>query len=460
MAETLQTISGTFAEFAGSLTYEQLPAAVKEKAKYAVIDTVGAILFGSATEEGRAVREAIRGIQPGGEALIWGTGQTASVSLAALANGTAAHAREMDDFGKESGHPGAVIVPAALGVGAQFHASGKDVLLSVVLGYEIAERSVEALGGYRAHTKAGWHSTGTCCTFGAAVAAARLMGLDREKMTSSIGLAGSYTGGIWAFIEDGAMSKRLHPGKAAENGIVAAYLAKQGFTGPAALFEAPWGGFLNTYTAGGQTGKVNPRAMTDGLGDNFRILRTGFKPHACCRGIHGSLDAFLHLKNTCNLNAGDIAQIDVITSSHAALQLGNKDIVSFLDAQMSLPYSLAVALLTGETGPTQFADRQRQNPDVLTWCRQINVIGREDIPFGAPSTVRIRLHSGETYERSEPFPLGCAENPMTAEQLQRKFRELASTALTEAAADRLLEQLLNMEEVADVSAIVPLLQGA
>ncbi|WP_180994399.1 MmgE/PrpD family protein [Bacillus sp. Marseille-P3661] len=453
-----QTCSETLASFIRNLNYEDLPSDVIEKARYALIDTMGAIIFGSTTIEASIVRESLKDFSGNGNAIVWGTKEKTTVPLSALANGTAAHARELDDFGKNSGHPGAVIVPAALSAALEHGANGKDLLTAIVIGYEIAERATESVGGYRFHTKQGWHSTGTCCTLGAAGAVAYLLGLNEEEIASAIGIAGSYTGGLWAFIEDGAMTKRFHPGKAAENAIIAAYLARKGFKGPKYIFEAEWGGFCSTYT-GGADEKIDLSVLTKGLGEDFRIMTTGFKPHACCRGIHASLDAFLQLLETNNLSKEDLQHIEIITSTHAAMQLGKKEVDSFLDAQMSLPYSIAIALLSRETNVYQYTEKRRKDQEVLNWCNRVHVYGKEDIPFGSSATVRLVLKDGTVFEGKELFPKGCPENPMTSFELQKKFRELSSTALPVQQVETLLSTLLSVDKLESLLQLTNLLRA-
>ena len=443
----ITTKSEVLGTYITQLRFKDLSPEVIKKAKYSLIDTIGATLYGSMTEEAILVRKGISNFTKGGDIGIWGTNEVTSVQLAALANGTAAHARELDDVGKNSGHPGAVVIPAALAVAKAIGASGKRTLSAIIVGYEVAERVAESVGGYRAHTKMGWHSTGTCCTFGAAAASAYLMGLSTSETVSALGIVGSYTGGIWAFNEDGAMTKRLHSGKAAENGVTAAYLAKQGFTGPKAIFEAEWGGFCNTYTARNDEGG-NLDALVKDLGINFRIMSTSFKPHACCRGIHGALDSLLKLVNQHGLSKGDIDNIDVITSPHASKQLGKKTVTSFLDAQMSMPYSIAVALVSGKTGPKQYTKEWWENEEVRYWCNRVHVQGNEKFSYvtRTPPIVRIKLKNGKTYEGSEQYPIGSPENPMTNEELVKKFNDLVSVIFPQQKVKALLENLFSIEE--------------
>src|SRR6185369_15391051 len=169
--------------------------------------------------------------------------------------------------------------------------TGREALIGLLAGYDLAARVLEGAGGYRPHNDLGWHSTGTCGSFGAAAAAARVMKLDRAQFADALGIAGTYTGGIWAFLADGAMTKRFHPVEASETGLSAALLAQEGMSGPRQVLEAPWGGFFSTYARETAT----PAATLAGLGTEFRIARSGMKPYACCRGLHTTLDALFEV---------------------------------------------------------------------------------------------------------------------------------------------------------------------
>ena len=223
-------LSASYAErigafIAGSVAQE-LPRAVVEKAKRHVLDTFGAALAGATSDEARATRAMLSAAEGGGPAAAWGTRLTLSPRNAALANGVAAHAFELDDTGG-CDHSGAVVLPASVAALALASppTTGMEFLLAVVLGYDIGRRVLEAFGGYQAHNGAGWHSTGTCGVFGAAAAACRILRLDPSQCVAAIGLAASFAGGLWAFIHDGSQAKRIHAGRAAEGGLLAALLA-------------------------------------------------------------------------------------------------------------------------------------------------------------------------------------------------------------------------------------------
>ena len=197
--------------------YEDLPQPVVAMAKSVLLDTLAVGVRGAESEAAVATRKGISSALEcsSGSASLWGTQLSLPPSAAALVNGTASHAYEFDDFGG-CGHSGAVVVPAVCAMAERVHADGRSVLMALAAGYDVAARVTLGAGGYRAHNDLGWHSTGTCGTFGAAAGAARVMGLDADRFTSALGITGSFAGGVWAFLVDGAMTKRFHPGRAAE----------------------------------------------------------------------------------------------------------------------------------------------------------------------------------------------------------------------------------------------------
>src|SRR5579875_1894614 len=281
------SLTETLVAYWAKASYRDLPAETIRAAKRHLLDTIGA-----GTEVTVATRKALAAAHEGagGSAVLWGTAAALAPPQAALVNGTAAHALELDDFGG-CGQSGAVVIPAVCATADLLGSSGEAVLAAIVAGFDLAARVLEGAGGYRPHNDLGWHSTGTCGSFGAAAAVAKLLALDAPRFTAALGIAGTFTGGIWAYLVDGAMTKRFHPGKAAENGLSAAFLAQAGMTGPRFVLEAEWGGFYSTYARETAT----PAATLDGLGREFRILRSGFKPYACCRGIHGCFDALFEM---------------------------------------------------------------------------------------------------------------------------------------------------------------------
>ena len=236
-----QTIAGQLGTFVADTTFEQLPREVVEKAKRHILDTFGAALVGATSEEAARAKEALLAMEGGGTAPVWGKCESVAPRSAALLNGIAAHAFELDDTGG-CDHSGAVVLPASVAALSLLDkpVSGRAFITAVVLGYDVGRRALEGFGGYRPHNEAGWHSTGTCGTFAAAAACASLLRLTPKQAPSCLGLAASFSGGLWAFIHDGAMAKRVHAGRAAESGLLAALLARANITGPAHVFEDVW----------------------------------------------------------------------------------------------------------------------------------------------------------------------------------------------------------------------------
>jgi 2-methylcitrate dehydratase PrpD len=447
------TLCETLAEFAAGLRWDALPDPVVAHAKLLLLDTLGAALAGVHTDEGRAVREAARWF--GGEdgpAGIWGTMARATPATAALVNGTTAHAQELDDFGG-CDHSGAVVVPAVLAcVAAPVQAGGeaplgaggdggRRVLTAMVVGYDVALRVLEASGGYRAHNGRGWHSTGTCGSFGAAAAAARVLGLDARRTAWALGLAGSFTGGTWAFLADGAMSKRYHPGRAAETGVLAAALARAGFTGPTRVFEAGWGGFLETYTPG----KTRPAALTEGLGHEFKLLRSGVKPYASCRGAHATLDVVFDLARRERLDADDVARVEVKTTEQDRQMLGDPDPQTRLAAQMSLPYCVAVAWVTGRASLAEFEPPRLRDPAVRAFMPRVTVTADPALPEGAEAHVTVVTRDGRRLRGHVPFARGAPENPLTDQEVIAKYEELAARALRPEAVRQVREAVFTLD---------------
>lgn len=284
---------------------------------------------------------------------------------AAFINGIAAHAFELDDSGG-CDHSGAVVVPAEL---AEVPVTGERLVLAVIAGYELGRRVQNALGGYDHVNNAGWHSTGVCGTFAAVAAAGIVLDLNEQQLTSAIGLAGSFTGGTWAFMSDDTMSKRLHVGRAAEAGLNSALLARAGFTGPADIFSAPWGSFLKLY--GGPA--ADESELSIGLGDNWLVENSSIKPYASCRSTHSAIDALLLLKKGHRLEPRSIEQITVHTSALIFDMCGGRDVSSLVAAQLSMPFALAAAMLHDGVALEDITAEGRTDPAIASLMDRIHL---------------------------------------------------------------------------------------
>ncbi len=337
-------------------------------AKLCILDTVACGMHGALTEEGEAAFQAVSAVYGPGDATVWGRRARLPAPAAALLNGTAAHARELDDVHPAIIHPGSVVIPAVLSVAEREGSPGPDVLDAVITGYEAMVRIAEA-ADFLDHRRRGWHGTSTLGPFAAAAAASRLLGLGEQETVWALGLAGTRTGGTWAFAADGAMSKRLHPGAAARDGVLAAYLAKAGFTGPSYVLDADDGGFLpltaSSWDAGRLAAPVSPETLA--------VLETEYKFFASCKSVHSPAEAALTLRAE-GLRSSDVAEIFVEVNDSAMRMAGRAGMPETIAAaQLSIAYGVAVALLHGRADVAVYTPAMLQDAAVRDLVRRIRV---------------------------------------------------------------------------------------
>ena len=444
--------SEVLAGFTAGLDLADVPDDVVDYARVLMLDLLGAALAGVDTEEARAMMRAAEGFAPAaGPCGIWGTAGTTTAAAAALINGVVAHAQELDDFGGAD-HSGAVVIPAVLAVAeAEGITDGAAALAAMIAGYDVALRVLDAMGGYRAHNNGGgWHSTGTCGSFGAAAAAARVLGLDAERTAWALGIAGSFTGGTWAYLADGAMSKRYHPGRAAEIGVTAAYMARSGFTGPTRVLDAPWGGFLATYGNGSE----RPDELTRDLARPYRIMRSGIKPYAACRGLHSVLDVVLGMRSEHGFTAADVDAVEIGCSRANMQSLADTDPRTRLAAQMSLPYGIGVALVTGRAGLEEFEDRRITDPEVRAAMGRVVMTRDPGHDDHTEPDIAVVLTDGRRFEGHEPIGLGDWRNPLTVEQVIEKYEGLARRVLADAGVAALKDAVFALPETGSLQQIL------
>lgn len=449
-----QSYAATLGDFVASLQYESLPVATVKAVRRHLLDTLGVAIAGAAQPEPQAVWHAARasfGLSSG--AAIWGRYGGAAPAVAALVNGTAAHALELDDA-SGCDHSGAVVVPAVLAALASPGArtDGQAIVTAIAAGYDVARRVMEAGGGYDGHNGAGWHSTGTCGVFGAAVAAARILGCDATVTANALSIAGSFSSGTWAFLADGAMTKRIHPGRAASAGLLAAELSRAGLSGPTQIFEAPWGGFFNTYTPG----RGEPSLLVAELGVEWRIHRSSIKPFASCRGTHAAVEAVLSLRE--RLAAAEVETVAVEVTATVEKMCRGKDVRNFVDAQMSLPYAVSVAWIHGAANVDQFDEDTRRDPRVRAMMDRVQVTAIDGLPSNVAARVNARTRDGAQHALAIDVPLGSPGNPLTQDALERKFHSMADRVLGRAAAEALATAVSRLGDHGDAADLPALTQ--
>lgn len=441
------------AHFVAETRFDDLPATIVAKAKVHILDTLGVALAGTRSREFITVA----GMVGAGEgAQIWGTRRTASARDAALANGVAAHVFELDDTGG-CDHSGAVVIPAVLAALARAPqpVTGRDLITAIVVGYDVARRLLEAAGGYDTHNGAGWHSTSTCGPIGAAAAVAHLWRLPAEACRHAMTLSTSFASGLWAFIHDGSQAKKIHAGRAAEGGLLAAELARSGFTGPSQVFDEVWGGFFRSFNhAPGDLGK-----FTEGLGEVWKLARVSLKPYASCRGAHSAVDALSDILAETGRAGAEIAAVDIRLSAMLMGMCGKIETASLAGAQMSLGYAIAARTIFGTAGLDAYPAERRNDPRLGAFCKQIRfTVDTSMQPLDEP-VVDVCFQDGSRVSRMVPRATGSPERPMTPTAIEEKFRALAGMALPPVAVDRLHQTVTVLDGLEDALLLESLLAG-
>jgi len=444
----------TLADFIVNTRYVHLPSVVVDKAKTHILDTFGAALAGAQAEETTRAREALSFGESGGVALCWASALKLSARNAALVNGIAAHAFELDDTGG-CDHSGAVVLPAVMALLPMIDTvvSGQTLITSVVLGYDMGRRVLDAFGGYRPHNEAGWHSTGTCGVFGAAAAAAYLLALNPKQTASCLGLAASFASGIWAFVHDGAMSKRVHAGRAAEGGLLAALLARADITGPGKIFDNVWGGFLNTYGPD----PTDVPALTRNLGQDWRIMNCAIKPYAACRDTHAAVDAIDRVMTRHSLHPSDIQSVEARLNTFLAGMVGARDVSTLPAAQMSLPFAASARICFGTVGLSSYSPEKRADPQLIKMIEKVSIEIDESVTRSDRSTITITTKQGQRIQEPTTTALGAPDNPLSNQAIRAKFQELANRVLLPEQTQRLEDAVLDLDNEADARNILTLL---
>jgi len=444
-------VTGDLVRFFCGLDYSDLSQDVIQKAKYFFLDFIGVAIAGSRCNSSEIVIAFAH--ETKGDSTIIGTQVGTSSSLAALANGAMAHALEIDDTSTEASlHPGAVIFPAAIAASEIAHCDGKRFITSIVAGYETTIRIGKAVNPSE-HYSRGFHATGTCGVFGATVTASKILGLDEEEMTNALGIAGSLTSGSMAFLQNGAWTKRLHPGWAAHNGIIASKLAKRRFTGSSDILEGRYG-FLNSFSS-----NPNFELITNDLGKSFEIVKVSIKNHACCRYKQSAIDAIINIVSRNDLQPRDIEKVNIqlvgtaipIVVEPVSTKYNPRNVV---DAQFSMPFGAAVAILRRRAFIDEYQMDLVSSEEVKALMRKVKCEHNPDLdkdyPKVWPSIVNIETTKGRVFEERVDYPKGDPENPLTWEELTDRFDLLSKIAYSADKIRKIKEIMANLEKVENV----------
>lgn len=452
MAARSTSPTSELAAWLATLSHDDVPSPVRTALRRLLLDTIGVGLFGASQPWTLAARTWAAGATPAStarSARVWGEVRASlRPADAALVNGIAVHAYELDDFHNAKLHPGAVVVPTVLALGEALNSDGAQLETAIAAGYEVAIRTALALGPSQARLR-GWHLTAVCGTLGAAAASAVLLRLDERRAAWALGLAGTQSGGLFAFTADGSASKRFHAGRAAQAGTMAAELAELGFTGPTRIYEAADGGLLSTFVDGADAGQ-----LTAELGHRWAAAETNFKPYPCCGSLHAHVDAALALRS--RWRAG--GRVRVGLSRVVKVQCGyDYQPGSELNAQMSARYCVAAAMLDGAVLPAQFAPSRIADDAITRLAQSIELTHDSELdglyPVHFSGWVEAEGACGVLERMFVQDPSGSPRNPSMKESVHRKYLAMATPILGLAGADRLAELVEKLDNYSAIDVL-------
>ena len=439
------------AQYVSETAYDNLPLEAVSAAKRSIIDCVGVTAGGCAEPESKVIIGYVRDEGEMPEAGVICGGFKALASEAAWANGANAHLMDYDDVSFSfMGHATVAILPAALAIGEKLGISGKDILLSYILGFEIGARVGLAAG--RRHYEIGWHTTATIGSISAAAAAAKLLRLDTEKVRMALGISASLAGGLKENF--GTMTKPLHAGNAARNGIVAALLAQRGFTANPNILE----GFCRVFGGGAD---FDLAAAVADVGKRYDIVTPGMglKPYPSCAATHPAIDAALYLREQYHPEADDITEIECRTSPVVSGAARRSRPTSGLEGKFSIEFCIAQALLEGQVELKDFTDERVNQPKIQNIIHKTKYVHPPEMEkvLTAPQELVIKLKDGRMLSHRVNAAKGEAKNPLSWEEVVAKYKDCASLSLPRAEVEHSLEMLSNLETVDNITKVMDIL---
>lgn len=445
----------TLARFIAEISYRDLSSEVIAKAKELILDQIGCQLAFAALPWSQLIYKYVENKHGGKEAsTVTYYGLKTTTEEAAFANATFGHGFEMDDDESHTtSHPGVVIIPSALAVGEAKGITGKNFLLAVIVGYDAMLRVGMAA---RTMVNRSFHTTAVTGPFGSAAAAAKIMDLKQDQVLNALSIAASEAGGISEYAVSGGSVKRLHAGFAAQSGIKAAVLASLGLTGPTAALEGKKGvcqAFANEYY---------PEEITKGLGKEFRIFWTGHKPYCCCQAQHTTIDALSAILAEHPLKHSDIQEIIVEQMPRDIIAVGNviqpHDIVS---AQFCGRFGIALRLIKGSNGFKDYTLENIKDPELLEFIKKVKYVADKEMeklpPGAAPTRLTLKRNNGEVYINRVDYAKGTPQNPLTRQEIEDKYKGLASLVLSDVKVNEIKSIVDNLEDLENIRSLMKLL---
>jgi 2-methylcitrate dehydratase PrpD len=442
------TASQTLSEFAAGLQYESIPPEVIERAKDCIIDTVGACTFGSQMPWTQIVIEHAKRNSAPGECSVFGTPVKVRAPFACLVNGASAHAFELDALCEPSVgiHPGAALCVPGLAPSQGRKGNGKALLSAVVAGYEVLYRIGDAAN--QSIEKVGFHSPGVIGAFGTAIVTGRLFEIGAEKMAHALGIAGSLGSGLMEFSRTGGMVKRLHLGRSAESGFVAAVMARDGYTGPTAVLEGKYG-FLNTFCRGAE-----PSRLTKDLGKTWHVMKTKLKRYSCHATAQVPVTLTLDLMAQHKIAGDDVAGITIEANEKTVSHHAINEPQDMTMAQYSTPFCVALALYLDPMDPRSFSEKSLNDPKIRALAKgaKVEPFKGASSPVAQDCRITLKLRNGKEVSAQGNNFKGTPTMPLTRPELLEKFLKLTAHR-DRAKAERLFSQLAAAEKVSDFSTL-------
>ncbi len=450
-------IAEQIATLGEKLAFDDIPKEVVANSKKFILDVLACIVGAKEVTSSKAVTDTV--FELGGKPVstVLGYGVKTSPALAALANATMGHAFDMDDDHREgTQHSTVVVFPAVFSLAEQIGANGKSVLTSFIFGSEVTIRLGEAFLGQTYYQ--GFHPTGTCGVFGAAAGAMKLLGLNKEKGTMALGIAGSHSAGISEFNAQGAWTKRLHAGHASMSGVISALLARNGFTGPRTVIEGE-NGFMRAFS---YQNIYDLNKITDNFGTKWEMADNSIKIHACCRFTCNVADCALDLYQQ-GVKPEEVveilAKVNKFTVEHLCQPIEVKvRPQNVVNAQFSLPYAIAVGICKGRTSITEFTEEAIKDPQVLELAAKVKWEVDPEIeavyPKHYPATVIVKTRNGREYKAHVDYPKGDPENPVSFEEVKEKFRFVAGFIIGKNKIERAINYVSNFEKLENMHDLI------
>jgi 2-methylcitrate dehydratase PrpD len=444
---TKQTHAQQLANRFSKLSYNDIEPASRHAVKRLLLDYLGVALAGSQSESGHIARRFAR--EQGGKsgAQLIGDSAKSSMATTAFANAISSHSIELDDIDVLAlFHFSPPVYSSALAVADATKANGRQLLVALAAGCEMMERASRAANNSLRNRA--FHTTPTCGVFGATIAASKLLKLNPGKITNALGMAGAQASGLMEMYGP-SMQKRFNPGPTARNGVTAALMAQLGFTGADTIFEGERG-FLKAFTD-----KNFPEALIDGINKPYELL-IEFKPYSCARPIHNAIDCALDVRKQAGFDVNKVKSIAFTRHPDWALYHQNKAPRTYHEAQVSLPFSVAVAFLEGQALLKQYSDRNIKNASVKQLSDATSIAVDATLPRGVSCKMVVTLNDGRTFTSQIDYPKGSIQNPMSDQELLGKFTSLASPVIGVKRAEALAGAVMEIEKCSDVSVVLRL----